>query len=305
MKLLSHLNYVDVVAKTGSIRKAAEALHITSTALNRRILSLEEELGTQIFERLPNGVRLNVAGELLIQHIRRSMSELSRVKSQIDDLSGIRTGHVAIASGAEVIGHFLPGHIARYRKEFPRVTFEILRRSPEQALSALADFTADLALIFGPLPAGEVQIILSVELDVMASMAHSHPLASQKEIGLIDIAPYPVIMPTESSGLFSVIDAMLTRKGVVFPDPLFSESFEFMAHYCALEQAVGFQLSLGMGQPAIYHHHHLVPLRAAEAMTGRLHIVQRKGRVLSVAAAKFIEQLTMSLNKHYPDQILG
>ena len=43
MKLLTHLNYVNIVAKTGSIRKAAEQLNITSTALNRRILVLEEE----------------------------------------------------------------------------------------------------------------------------------------------------------------------------------------------------------------------------------------------------------------------
>ena len=45
MKHLSHLSYIDMVARAGSIRKAAEQLNITSTALNRRILALEDELG--------------------------------------------------------------------------------------------------------------------------------------------------------------------------------------------------------------------------------------------------------------------
>ena len=63
MRHLTHLNYIDVVAKEGSIRKAADKLAITSTALNRRILALEEEIGSPLFERLPSGVRLNTAGE--------------------------------------------------------------------------------------------------------------------------------------------------------------------------------------------------------------------------------------------------
>ena len=48
--------YLDAVARAGSIRKAAEKLHVASTALNRMILELEEQAGTPLFERLPRGV---------------------------------------------------------------------------------------------------------------------------------------------------------------------------------------------------------------------------------------------------------
>ena len=107
MRHLTHLNYIDVVAKEKSIRKAAEKLSITSTALNRRIIALEEEIGTPLFERLSTGVRLNTAGELLIQHVRFQMNDLSRVLSQIADLSGIRRGHVKITCNSSTIGNFL------------------------------------------------------------------------------------------------------------------------------------------------------------------------------------------------------
>ena len=56
MRALITLKFVETVARTGSIRRAAEQLAITSTALNRRILALEEELGYPLFERLPSGV---------------------------------------------------------------------------------------------------------------------------------------------------------------------------------------------------------------------------------------------------------
>ena len=96
MRHLQTLRYVDAVARAGSIRRAAETLAITSTALNRRILALEEELGAPIFERLPHGVRLSTAGELLIRHIRDQLSDIERVKSQIADLSGVRRGRALI-----------------------------------------------------------------------------------------------------------------------------------------------------------------------------------------------------------------
>ena len=59
MRNLQIYRYVDTISRTGAIRKAADRLNITSSALNRRILSLEDELGFQIFERIGNGVRLH------------------------------------------------------------------------------------------------------------------------------------------------------------------------------------------------------------------------------------------------------
>jgi len=65
MRAMDTLQYVDIIAKEGSIRKAADRLNITSTALNRRILGLEDELGYPLFERTSGGVRLNTAGNCL------------------------------------------------------------------------------------------------------------------------------------------------------------------------------------------------------------------------------------------------
>ena len=110
---------VDAVAKSGSIRKAAEILAIDSTALNRRILAIERELGFDIFERIPRGVRLTTAGEILVHHIRTQSSDFERVKSQIADLSGERRGHVSIACSQALLPYFLPEQISTYRNEHP------------------------------------------------------------------------------------------------------------------------------------------------------------------------------------------
>ena len=162
------MRYIDAVVRAGSIRKAAEALSITSTALNRRILAMEQELGVPIFERLPRGVRLSTAGEILIQHVRSQLSDMERVRSQIADLSGVRRGHIAIACSQAVLPVFLPEQMALYRREHPGVTFRVYRRDREAAERALVDHTADLALLFEPVRLSEFETLLAVQQPIHA-----------------------------------------------------------------------------------------------------------------------------------------
>ena len=118
MKHLKTLEYIRGVGRSGSIRRAAEQLNITPTALTRKIQDFEHELGTQVFERLPHGMRLNAAGELLVRHIQDQLSDFEQLRSQIADLSGVRRGHVTIACSQGFVDHVLPGEIEAYRREF-------------------------------------------------------------------------------------------------------------------------------------------------------------------------------------------
>ncbi len=67
------LKYFLEVARSGSIRKAAPSLFVASSAVNCQIL--EAELGTGLFDRVPSGMRLNMAGERLQQHVRATLHD--------------------------------------------------------------------------------------------------------------------------------------------------------------------------------------------------------------------------------------
>ena len=125
MRHLRDFQFIEGVIKAGSIRKASEDMNITASALNRRINRFEDEFGFEIFERLPRGVRLNPAGELLLHHIRSQQSDFARLKSQVSDLSGVRRGHVSVACSQALLPFFLPREIARYRNDHPGVTFTV------------------------------------------------------------------------------------------------------------------------------------------------------------------------------------
>ena len=159
MRHLQTLRLILDVARAGSIRRAAEDMNITSSALNRRIQGFEAEFGAQIFERVPRGVRLNPAGELLMQHIRSQLIDLERVRGQVADLSGERRGHVTIACSQALNPIFLPDQISRYRAEHPGVTFSVRVRDRATAEHDLSTFSSDLALVFEPVYLADFEVI--------------------------------------------------------------------------------------------------------------------------------------------------
>ena len=77
------LRYIDEVARLGSIRAAGERLNVAPSAINKHVLQLEEAIGEPLFERLPRGLRLTPAGEILLAHVRRTIKEYSQVEAEI------------------------------------------------------------------------------------------------------------------------------------------------------------------------------------------------------------------------------
>lgn len=291
MKHLVTLLYIDAVARAGSIRRAAETLAITSTALNRRILAFEDELGVDIFERLPRGVRLSTAGEILIHHVRTQVSELERVKSQIADLSGVRRGHVSIACSQALLPFFLPEQISLYRSEHPAVTFSVHLRDRAAAEQALVDHTADLALVFEPVRLFEFQTLLTVHQPVHAVMVPDHPLSARETLRLRDCLRYPLALPTAPYGVRHLLEAAARRSLQTLQPVVESDSFEFLRHHALAERIITFQIPIGL--PATLGQSGGVsrPLDIRDVPPGVLYMGQLRGRALPVAAARFAQQM--------------
>lgn len=299
MRHLTPLHYIDAIVRAGSIRKAAETLAITSTALNRRVLALEEELGVPIFERLPRGVRPSTAGELLIHHIRTQAADLERLKSRIADLAGERRGHVAIACSQALLPYFLPEQIAIYRASHPLVTFSVFLRDRAAAENSLVDHSVDLALVFEPVRLSEFQVLATARQPVHAVMAPGHPLAVLDTVRLADCAPHPLAMPTASYGVRNLLDLALRRSSVDLRPAIESDSFEFLRRYPAQEGLVAFQIPIGLpvgeGVDGIVSRR----LDKRDVPEGLLYLGQLRGRTLPVASAKFASQLERALIDRY------
>ncbi|MGQ0566868.1 MAG: LysR family transcriptional regulator [Gemmobacter sp.] len=299
MRQLTPLQFIDAVARAGSIRKAAEGMGLTSTALNRRVLALEAELGVPVFERLPRGVRLSTAGELMIHFLRTQASDFAKLHSQIADLAGERRGHVAIACSQALLPFFLPEQIGLYRRDHPGVTFGVRVRDRAAAEAALTDHDADIALIFEPVRLSEVQVLAAARQAIHAVMQADHPLARRDTVRLRDCAEWPVGLPTAQYGVRHLIDLALQTSSIRLNVALESDNFEFLRMYPAQERLISFQIPIGLPPGGLTGATVSRPVDTRDVPEGRLYLCQLKGRALPVAAAKFALQMGRELDERY------
>lgn len=295
MRHLKDFAFIEGVIQAGSIRKASEDMNITASALNRRINRFEDEFGYEIFERLPRGVRLNPAGELLLQHIRTQSSDFARLKSQVADLSGVRRGHVSIACSQALLPFFLPREISRYRTEHPGVTFSVNARDRVAAERELLEFASDIALVFEPLTMVDFEIIHASVQPIHIVMRAGHPLADHEDVRLRDVLQFPHIAPSEKFAVRVLLEAAARRLSSAEIDPVIeSESFDFMRHYSQWEDVIGFQFPIGLQDS---QETGLVsrPLAERDVAPGNLFLGQLRGRTLPVASARFVRELVSAL----------
>ncbi len=290
MKYLYDFRLIEAIVRSGSMRRAAEDMNLTGSALNRRIRRFEEDFGAEIFERMPSGVRLNPAGELLLYHFRSTQSDLARVRSQVADLAGERRGHVAIACSQALTPYFLPEQIASYRSRHPGVTFAVKVGDRAQAEARLADFTADLALVFEPLYLVDFEVLHTMPQPVHAILAADDPLAKKSELRLNDVMARPCILPSAQYGVRHLLDLSAHQRSREWTPVVEADSFDLIRHYVLHERAIGFQIPIGLKSSP---DNGLVfrPMSERDVPVGTLFLGQKRGRALPVASARFAMQL--------------
>ncbi|MEO1308059.1 MAG: LysR family transcriptional regulator [Pseudomonadota bacterium] len=265
------------IVQEGSIRKAAESMGLSASALNRQIASLEADLGIALFDRRATGVRLSTAGEIYYRHFIEHIARLDSAKITVADLQGARIGHVTVAVSPELAHGFFPSEINKYRELYPRVTFTALPSGPRKFEAQLTQFEADLALIAQPDITDGIDILAAVDLPLCGVGDHSAlPLDLLEEADLI--------LPARSLSLRSVIDQAAKRKRLSLRPML--ETTNLIQPGAIPEGAVQIWLkhdlpdpSQGLPLPALDHPH--------------IHVVlgHRRGHSLSIAAAKFADQI--------------
>ena len=295
MKHLRIFHYVDEVARCGSIRKAAEQLNVTSSAVNRQVLDLEEELGAPLFERRPRGVRLTAAGEVFVNFLRQHNGDVERMKSQIEDLKGLRRGTVRIACSQALALEFLPREVAVFRQRFSSVSFAVKVLDHEQAMAALADYDVDLLLVFRPAYLANFQPLMTLEQRLVAIMDAQHPLADKKTLRLRDCTRYQVALATRGFGGRQLLDEFCARSGLRFRIAVESNSFEFLRSLVGYRELITFQIKIGA--PAESNPLGMVTRDIDDRDAPRANLVlgQLRGRNLPVPAAVFAHQLARSL----------
>ena len=287
--------YLDAVARAGSIRKAAEVLHVASTALNRKILEAEEDLGTPLFERLPRGVRLTAAGEVMLSFVRRSLSELEAATSTIEQLQGLMRGVVRLGCAESVGTDIVPRIVAGWQARHPGVQFHIQVGGTQSLMASLLEDEVELVIAHDPPPGQQVKVLADMPQPLHVMMRPGHPLASRKTLRLADCEAYPVALGDASFGSRRLLDAHVARSRIRLRTVAESGSVETIKAFARHGDALCFQFEAGTRRDTALGELVSVPLTDAGLAGSRLQLAARAGRTLPIAALTFAETLKGAL----------
>lgn len=292
--------YLDAVARAGSIRKAAEKLHVASTALNRMILELEDQAGTPLFERLPRGVRPTAAGEVLILAVRRSLSDLRSAESQIEQLRGLVRGTVRLGCAESVATDFVPSAIVQYQTQHPGVQFQVVSGVTNHLLHLLEQDKVELVLVHDPAPGDDLRVISRLHQPLCAMLRPDHPLAKRTSLRLADCQAYPIALGDRSFGSRRLLDSVMERSRLSIRPLIEASTVQLLKEFTRQTGAISFQFQIGTMQEV--RRGELVSIPVVDPALGRSELVLavRDSRRLPIATLSFIELLVGRLSELTP-----
>ncbi len=294
------LRYLDEVARAGSIRKAAARLNVAASSINRQILALEKEAGTPLFERLPNRLRMTAAGETLLAHVRRTLSDFERTQSYLEDLRGARRGEVTVAIMGGLGSDLLAQATTAFRERRPGVKLIFHRFNLPETLAAVREGHADLGLAFGTEGEAGLRSLLAVECPVGAVMSPRHPLSRRASVRLGELLSHRLILPAANMSLRPVVDAAFARGGLA-PDALVeANEVELMKRLAVLDGGVTLLNRLNIEPERGRGELVFVPLSDRTLPVQTLRLFEAERRAPSVPAAVFAETLARVVGEAAP-----
>ena len=286
----------DEVARRGSVRKAAEPLHLTAAAVNQQILNLEAQVGMPLFDRLPRGMQLNSAGEIMIAAIRRSQRDFDNALAQVEDLRQMRRGHVNLGVSHSSAEYLIPDVIETVRESHPGLTFSVRSGNGETLLRWVANGEVDVAYCLRRATPPGVQEVRAWPQQLGVVTAPDHPLLQhRKSLRVRECLDYPLALMAPDMELRTLadrIDARLQRLG----RPLLeTSSVAMVRRLVSRGRTIAFLIPENVAQDV--DNGNLVWTRLADSGSGsHTCIYQRTGYTTVVAMGLFLEALASVLD---------
>lgn len=239
------LDYFEAVVRHGSVRKAGEALHVSPSAINRHLIELEAEIGAPLFDRLPRGMRLTAAGEILALHVRSTLRDYRRALSEINQLAAGERGEIRIACIESALAEIVPEALARFSAMHPAVRVRILGLPAQEAIAATNSERADLCILFNP-PRLALAEVCAVNLPLGVVVAPAHPLSRRRKLRLADLVDEELIMPDDSITISGQVAMALAGSGLKLQPKFQSSSITLMQAYVERGRAATIMTPVGI-----------------------------------------------------------
>ncbi len=282
------------VAKYGSISHAAKLLLNNQPNLTRTIKNLEGELGCPLFSRTSRGMKLTPEGEKLYSHIRIAFEHIETGEAEIAESKNLQSGSVFVAASEVALRCLILPIIKKYRMLYPKIRIRISNHSTPQAIAALKEGTADIAVV--TTPTVRCASLLETDVKSIREVAICSPVFAAligKKVTLSELSQYPLISLGVDTKSFAFYSAFFAENRLPYRPDIEAFTADQILPMVEADLGIGF-----VPEEFIHPTDNVRILDLVEQIPKRsICLIKRKEQPLSVAA-KALEKMILETAKN-------
>ncbi len=211
---IRHLNLIKAIVEEGSISKAINKLHLTSSALSHQLKEAELQLGTRIFFRMSKKLILTPAGEKLYESSKIILGELERVESDISQLVRGERALIRLSTECYTSYHWLPSVLKHFKEVCPGIDVKVIVQSPSRPIQKLLEGEIDLAITNDPISNNNIEFIELFKDEMCAIVSDEHHWAEREYISAADFSDENLIVHSEPLETVIIYKKLLQPNGI-------------------------------------------------------------------------------------------
>lgn len=277
------------VAKYGNITQAAKILLNNQPNLTRAIKTLESELGCPLFIRNNRGMKLTPEGERLFEHIRIAFENIEAGEAEIIESRNLEKGTVFVAASEVALHCVLLPVLKQYRTLYPGIRLKISNHSTPQAVDAIKNGIADIAVVTTPtLPSAMTEEVTVRKFHEVAVCSAAFSELLGEKVGFAELLSYPMISLGTQTKSFELYSDFFAEEGLHYHPETEAATADQILPMVKADLGIGFiprEFLQGVDGVFVIETEKSLPER-------EIRIVKRHEQTLSIAA-KELERLIL------------
>ncbi len=286
------LRYLYEAIRLGSVRAAADHLAVNASVVSRQIAHLEKDLGLLLIERLGRGVRATEAGELLAQRFRQWTADREDTLAKLNELQGLKRGHLDIISGEGFVSDLIAGPLTRFWERHPNLTMSVEVASTNDVIRGVAEDRYHIGLVYNAPPDPRLRTAASSRQPICLVVSPDHPLARQgAPVPLRAVAELPVGLMHARYGTRQIVAMAEMAEKVTLAPVLTTGSIYVLREFVKSGRGVTLLPAFAIASDMAAGELVALPMENPLLLSVEARLITRLGRQLPSAAAQLLRVL--------------
>lgn len=202
------------VARNLSFTKASQELFVSQPAVTKHVHELESLYGVRLFDRRGNSISLTRAGEVMMEHCERILSEYRKLEYDMHLLNNESAGELRIGASTTISQYILPSILAAFTERYPKMKVSLMDTNSRNVEKALQEHTIDLGMVEGVFRQTSLRYEPFLCDELVPVVSASSSLAGRDEVSVDEFRNIPLVLRERGSGTLDAIEMELAKSGL-------------------------------------------------------------------------------------------